>query len=74
MQSQNRFFDDLAREEGGELRFELGHPICQIFLLGAGLGRHRLDRFEFVAADEIHPREHLFELLPQSRFDLGPNA
>src|SRR5215469_13608031 len=45
--------------------------MCQILLLGAGLGRHRLDRFEFVTADEVHSREHPFELLAQPRFDFG---
>src|SRR3974377_1367192 len=43
----------------------------QIFLLGASLGRHRLDCFEFVAADQIHAREHPFELLAQPRFDFA---
>src|SRR6516225_7651044 len=62
------------RGDGGELRFEFGHPLGQILLLGAGLGGHRLDRFEFVAADEIHSCEHLFELLAQPRFDLGLDA
>src|SRR6516165_7116118 len=47
--------------------------MCQIFLLRASLGRHRLDRFEFVAADEVHSREHPFELLAQPRFDFGLN-
>src|SRR4029077_12298383 len=39
-------------------------------LLGSGLGGHCLDGFEFVAADEIHAREHPFELIAQPRFDL----
>ncbi len=44
----------------------------QLFLLGARLRRHRLDRLEFVAADKIHAGEHSFELLPDPRFDLAP--
>jgi hypothetical protein len=46
----------------------------QIFLLGTRLGRHRFDRLELVAADEIHAGQHSFELLSDAGLDLAPHT
>src|SRR5271157_6000059 len=40
-------------------------------LLGAGVGRHRLDRFELVAAHQVHAGEDPFQLFAQPRLDLA---
>src|ERR1700737_3386711 len=61
----------LPGRQGGQPGFEIGHSINQIFLFGSGLGGHCFDSFEFVAANEIHAREHPFELIAQPRFYLG---
>jgi hypothetical protein len=49
-------------------------PTSPNHLFGASLRRHRLHGLEFVAADEIHAREHPFQLFAQPRLDLALKA
>ena len=54
--------------------FQLCEPGGQRLILGAGLGGHRLDRFEFLARHEIHVGHQPFQPLADKGVDLGPHA
>ena len=53
---------------------KLRDPGRQRLILGAGLGGHRLDRFEFLARHEIHVGHQPFQPLLHEGVDLGPHA
>src|SRR5258708_25446028 len=53
---------------------QFGNAAQQIFLLGASLHRHRLDRVELLAAHQIHPGENALQLTAQPRLDLVAHA
>src|SRR5512132_913675 len=62
-----------AWRTAGEFRLQLCQPPCQVFLLGSGVGRHRLDRFELVAADQVEIGNQAFDALADHSLDFLPD-
>src|SRR5688572_26679034 len=62
------------RFNGGEPVLERLDPAQQVFLFFTGLCRHRLHRFELLAADQIHAGQHPLELVAKTRLDLAAHS
>src|SRR5947207_7704231 len=60
-----------ARAGLREAGFQLGDSPEQNLLLLARLRRHRLDRLELLAADQVHAGQDAFELVAEPRLDLA---
>src|SRR3954451_5377328 len=64
----------IAPFQSGEPGFERLDPTTQNFLFVPRLGRHRPGRLELLAADQVHPGEHAFELVAETCLDLAAHA
>jgi hypothetical protein len=57
-----------------EPRFERRQPAFQLLLRHPRLGGHRLDRVEFLAANEVHMSKDTLDLFPHPRLEFVAHA